>query len=151
MRTSSLTICYDKNYIYGISVNLQHDVAKDPMYHVLDNNKHFMGALIGHDNGTCDKIVIPSGVKMTAMTVAYDSTIRSIEIEKSDDTKVQVGAKDLTDMSVKRIDLTKVGNEIVGFSGIFNNEITGKPDAFGVKRDNRHFLTLGLIVNKCED
>ena len=71
MRTSSILICSDDDYIHGMAVALDHDMEKDPAHNQFldtfysqdksmpDFDKTFYEDLIGVDTGECEVVDVP--------------------------------------------------------------------------------------------
>ena len=162
MRTASILVCSDNDYIHGVAVALDHDKEKDPAHNqFLDNfysedagtpdyDKTFYEDLIGADEGECEVVDVPEGERIEAVMIYYsDGAIRNLQFKLSDGTYQLVGTNYDNSGRVKQeIVNFSHGEEILGIYGKTDNR---DPESDDTERSPDHFVTMGFIVNQCDN
>ena len=161
-RTSALRVCYDKDYIHGLEVELAHDANKDPKgvytLEYVQPGKLIPGnesdtdsvreIMEGSDAGTCEWIDLPEGITIRNIGINYDRfAIRSINFQLSNNQKYEFGY-DRNTAEYKYFDGSSIslsGAALVGFRGqvdkLHDHDASAEP----------HLKHVTLLYNTCND
>ena len=163
MRTASLLVCSSTQRIHGIQVALRHDPAKDPAHNEFldnfysttrapDHDKTFYTSMLGVTDGDCDYVYVGEGEKIEAVVVHHDEElIRVLEFKSSTGRVQKVGqwTGQLEQLESETLNLPH-GEEIVGLYGGVATETTHSITT-GQEFTTQNFVSLGFIMNQCED